>query len=1030
MKPVLLFLAPVVLAAAPSPSLRPAGLRCEYRVNPLGIDVTSPRLSWLSTAISPAAHDLKQTAYRILVASSPQLLDRANGDLWDSGKVAGDESAHVAYGGKPLGSGTQAFWKLQVWDQDGHPSDWSESAHWSMGLLEPSDWKGKWIGREEQTLYKDPDSPLQNLVGAHWIWISTSGKREFRKRFALSPDRAIRRAVIVMGADPGFELTFNGQKLGRGNGVPMPDTFDVTAQIKAGDNTIDIAASEPKPGKPAGVIGGVRVDFTKGDPLVLQTDSTWENAKEIGTYGMAPWGELGFAEERALPSRMLRKEFQAAKAVRRATAYVSGLGLFDLYLNGARIGDAVLQPGLTDYDKHVQYVTFDVTPQIRSGANALGVVLGNGRYWAPRAEVPMPSRSFGYPKLLMQVELEYVDGSRDVVATDESWRLTVDGPIRANNEYDGERYDATREQKGWSSPGFDDSSWQQAQSVAPPEGTLVAQMAEPLRVMETLQPKSVNEIRSGVFIYDLAQNMVGWCRLHVKGPRGTQVQLRHAESLRPDGTLYVENLRSARATDHYTLRGEGVETWEPSFTYHGFRYVEVTGWPGKPPLDAIEGRVVHDAMSRAGEWTSSNSLLNRIQKNIYWGIRGNYRSIPTDCPQRDERQGWLGDRSVVSRSESYMFDIAALYTKWERDLADSQRDGAIPDVSPNYWVLYTNDVTWPSTFILVPDMLYDQYGDKRVIERAYPEMKLWIEHMRTYLKDGLMPRDTFGDWCVPPESPELIHSQDPARKTDGTLLGTAYYYAMLQRMIRYARLIGRTSDIGEYETLASTVGEAFNRKFFNAETGLYGNGTQTASILPLAFGLVPKDSREKLFANLIHRIETESSGHVGTGLVGAQWLMRTLSDNGRPDVAYQIATQTSYPGWGYMVEKGATTVWELWNGDTADPAMNSGNHVMQIGDLNVWLYEYLAGIRPDPEHPGFKHVIIRPYPVDGLDWVKATHHSMYGEIASHWQRRAGKFTLDVTIPPNTTATVYVPTKDGTPAVHECGSGSHHFSSEL
>ncbi len=445
-------------------------------------------------------------------------------------------------------------------------------------------------------------------------------------------------------------------------------------------------------------------------------------------------------------------------------------------------------------------------------------------------------------------------------------------------------------------------------------------------------------------------------------------------------------------------------------------------------LNTLEGRVVHDNMRKIADFETSDSLLNRIHKNIFWGVRGNYRSIPTDCPQRDERQGWLGDRSVVSRSESYLFDVGAFYTKFITDIADSQRpSGSVPNVSPAYWVLYSDNVTWPSTFILAPGMLYDQYGDLRAIETNYPAMKKWIDYMKGFLKDGLMPKDTYGDWCVPPESPELIHSKDPARVTDGTLIGTAYYYEMLRLMARYARLLNKPADADGFDSLAAQVRNAFQQRFFKPGRNIYDNGTQTSSVLPLSFRLTPEENRAAVFEGLVNKIEKESNNHIGVGLVGAQWLMRTLSEYGRPDLAFTIATQKTYPGWGYMVEKGATTVWELWNGDTADPAMNSGNHVMQIGDLNVWFYEYLAGIRPDPEKPGFKHILIRPYPVKGLTYVRASHESMYGRIATHWRTENGRFHLEVTIPPNTTATVYLPGNGGT---KEISSGTYTFTAAL
>jgi alpha-L-rhamnosidase len=874
-----------------------------------------------------------------------------------------------------------------------------------------------------------------------------AGDRYFRGAFSLPSGRPVTRAVLIGGADANAELFFNGEQIATGAGVALPTVMDVTALVRPGENIAAARAGHPRADRPAGFIAAIRVEFETGDPLIFQSGSSWRTAakaaegwldaafpatdwqaaSELGTYTMAPWGVAGFAVENRLPARMLRREFDVSKKVRRAVVHFSGLGSSELYVNGSKIGDHVLSPGLTDYDKRVLYVTFDVTRELTQGRNAIGLMLGNGRYHAPRLQAG--TRNFGFPKALLQLNIDYEDGSRASVVTDDAWRLTTAGPIRANNEYDGEEYDARMEIAGWSRAGYDDSRWEPAQTVPAPAGEMAAQMAEPLRVTETLRPVSAKELKPGIWIFDMGQNLVGWCRLRVSGARGAQVTLRHAETLKPDGSLYVANLRTARAADTYTLRGGGTEVWEPRFTYHGFRFVEVTGYPGRPTADALEARVVHDDMEKAGDFQSSNELLNRIHKNMFWGIRGNYRSIPTDCPQRDERQGWLGDRSQVSRSESYMFDVAAFYGKWMADLADSQRPtGSIPVVSPNYWPSYYDDLTWPSTFLFLPGMLYEQYGDRRVLERAYPAMKLWIDHERTYLKDGLMPKDQYGDWCVPPENPRLIHSQDPARVTNGTLIGTAYYYHLLRLMARYAGLLGKPVDANGFETLATQVNAAFQQRFFKRDAGIYDNGTQTSSILPLSFGMVPPENRASVLGSLTRSISEVSKGHLGTGLVGAQWLMRTLSDNGHADTAYQIATQTTYPGWGYMVEKGATTVWELWNGDTADPAMNSGNHVMQIGDLAVWMYEYLGGIRADPDKPGFQHALIRPYPAGDLQFVRARHKSLYGTTASNWTRGDdGSLTLQLEIPANTTATVWVPareaaavTESGKPAANAAG----------
>ncbi|MCX6623984.1 MAG: family 78 glycoside hydrolase catalytic domain, partial [Acidobacteria bacterium] len=502
--------------------------------------------------------------------------------------------------------------------------------------------------------------------------------------------------------------------------------------------------------------------------------------------------------------------------------------------------------------------------------------------------------------------------------------------------------------------------------------------------------------------------------LHVSGKAGTRILLRHAETLASDGGLYIDNLRSARATNLYTLSGRGMEVWEPRFTYHGFRYVEVIGYPGEPKLSALEGRVVHDALTPTSQFESSNAVLNRVHRNMVWGFRGNYRSIPTDCPQRDERQGWLGDRSLDSLSESYLFDVAAFYEKWMQDIADSQRPtGSIPDVAPSYWKVYKDDVTWPATFLLIHQMLYEQYGDTRVLVRDYPAMRKWIAYMQqTYQKDGLMPRDEYGDWCVPPEAPNVINSKDPSRTTPGAFLGTAYFHHLLRLMARFAGILGKPGDAREYELQAEAMRTAFERAYFNAQPGSYANGTQTSSVLPLAFGITPQPAQKAALDYLLGKIGNEAKGHVGVGLIGAQWLVRLLSDLGHVDVAYRMATKETYPSWGYMARQGATTIWELWNGDTADAGMNSGNHLMMVGDLGAWMYGYLGGIRSDPETPGFRQILIRPYLPDGLKFTRASFRSQYGTIATHWQRQGNRLQLDVRVPPNTTATVSIPA--GTP----------------
>ncbi|HWD20022.1 MAG TPA: glycoside hydrolase family 78 protein [Verrucomicrobiae bacterium] len=874
MNPIRFWLAPVLAVLVGSSCARLHRLalpplvenpECEHLRNPMGIDSPRPRFAW---KLVSNAQGERQTAYRLLAASSEELLARDMGDLWDSSEVKSDQSTLVEYAGRPLQSRERCFWKVLVWDQAQKKPARSLPARFTMGLLRAEDWQAQWIGLE--------------------------------------------------GAKDGLK-----------------------------------------------------------------------------------------AKDRTLPARYLRKEFAADKTIKHATVSVCGLGLFELYVNGRKVGDHVLEPALSEYDKRAYYETFDVTGQMQAGANAVGVILGNGRFFGPRA--PRQTTTFGYPKLRLQLDLEYADGTTGQMISDASWKISTNGPIRANNEYDGEEYDARLEMKGWAEPRFDDASWQAAEIVQPGAPELSAQMIPPIKVIEVLHPIKITPRANGAFIYDLGQNMVGWCRLTAKGPAGTKITLRHAETLQPDGSLYVDNLRTAKATDTYTMSGAGNENYAPRFTYHGFRFVEVTGYPGTPTLGDLEGCVVHDALPEAGSFACSNPLINQIEHNIRWGVRGNYRSMPTDCPQRDERQGWTGDRSEESKGEMFLYDVSAFYSKWLQDLQDAQHDnGSVPDVAPAFWTVYNDGVSWASTYLILAHAIYEQYGDLRPLQTHYDSMRKWIDYTGTFASNGIISKNSYGDWCVPPETLQVIHSKDPKRLTDGAVISTAYYYRDLRLMERAAALLDHPEDRARFQKMADDVKAAYNRAYLDASTGRYANGTPTSSVLSLGTDIAPVNDRKKTFGQLVNHIETQTDDHIGTGVIGCQWLMRTLSDMGRIDLAYHLTTNTTYPSWGYMAEKGATTIWELWNGNTADPAMNSGNHVMLIGDLNIWLNEYLAGIRPAA--PGYKKILIEPVPCGDLTWAKATHESPYGTISSSWQRANGKFVLDVTIPPNTTATVILPDK--------------------
>lgn len=710
-------------------------------------------------------------------------------------------------------------------------------------------------------------------------------------------------------------------------------------------------------------------------------------------------------EFRRLSARYLRKDFEAKAGVVRATAYICGLGLYELYLNGQKVGDHVLSPGLTEYSRRSLYVAYDVTGQIRPGVNAVGTILGNGRYFAPRIKNPADMVTFGFPKLLLQIQLEYIDGSTELIVSDESWKITANGPITENNEYDGEAYDARKEMPGWNQAGFDDSGWIRVELVEKSSDILSAQMIRPIRITQNLKPMGMTSPKPGVYIFDMGQNMVGWTRLEVKGEKGTVVKQRFAEVLKSDGTLDVDNMRSARVTDTYILKGGGAETCEPRFTYHGFRYVELTGFPGKPDLTSLEGKVVHDDLEQVGEFECSNSMINTIYRNATWGIRGNYRSMPTDCPQRDERQAWLGDRAAESRGESYIFDISRLYGKWLTDIFDSQKEnGSISDVNPAYWQFFGDNVTWAGTPVFLVGMIYSQYGDKQVTAGSYGNLKKWVDYMiRNYSEGDLVTRDTYGDWCAPPNA---SGDERPRIKSDGAMIGSSYFYQITRLMEQYAVLLGKSDDAGYFKNLAAKGKEAFNARFFDQQSGLYKNNTVTTDVLALAFELAPEACRQKISDNMAALIESRHNGHIPTGLIGAQYLMRVLNRNNQADIAYRFATQNGYPGWGYMIEKGATTIWELWNSDTEGPGMNSRNHVMLLGDFITWLYEDLAGIKP--ASPGFKTMEMKPTIVGDLTAVKARHRSIYGTVSSEWEIRDSRFYWNITIPANTSAVVCIP----------------------
>ena len=721
-----------------------------------------------------------------------------------------------------------------------------------------------------------------------------------------------------------------------------------------------------------------------------------------------------------VPSPYLRKEFRLEKPVHKARLYTTARGVYEPYVNGERVGKDVLAPGWTDYRKRIQYQTYDVTGLLAEGRNALGAVLGDGWY-AGFVGFDPKHRGAHYGSralLLAQLEVEYEDSTAQTIVSDSSWKSST-GPILYSDLLVGESYDARQEMAGWNEPGFDDSDWYPV-GVEEVEGPpLVAQPDEGVRVTGEVAAKAVTEPKRGVYVFDMGQNMVGWVRLKVEGEAGTEVTLRHAEALNPDGTIYTTNLRFARATDRYVLRSGGEEVYEPRFTFHGFRYVEVTGYPGEPSLETITGRVVCSATLPAGSFECSSPMVNKLQSNIVWGQRGNFLSIPTDCPQRDERLGWMGDAQIFVRTAAFNMDIAAFFEKWMVDVEDNlSPEGAFPDVAPLFGdrseaFLRQGSPAWGDAGVIVPWTIYKTYGDTRIVEKHYDAMCRWMEYLREANPELLRRNkmgNNYGDWLSP-----------KGDYTPKDLLATAYWAYDAKLMAEMAEAIGRGEEAKGYENLFKGIKGAFNESYVAPDGRIKGD-TQTCYVLALHMGLLPEELRPAAAEHLMVAIERED-WHLSTGFVGVGYLCPVLTEAGHSDIAYRLLNNDTYPSWGYTIRQGATTIWERWDGWTEErgfqsPNMNSFNHY-SLGSVGEWLYRYVAGIDQDPRSSGYKHIVIHPHPGGGLASAGAQYDSIRGMVVSKWEIVDGLFQLKTTIPANTTATVHIPALGGT-AVSESG----------
>jgi len=874
-----------------------SNLTVESAPQPLGLGETQPRLGWIATSHERGQ---RQTAYRILVAGSPDLLAKDQGDVWDSGRVDSPESVAAPYSGPNLRSRARYWWKVRIWDAQGRPSAWSKPDWWEMGLLSPADWRAKWIAGP-----------------------------------ATKPDKTV-------------------------------------------------------------------------------------------------------------PAPLLRREFTLEKRVVSARLYISAGGYYEASLNGRRVGSQRLDPAYTSFNKRIQYVTHDVTSLLKPGANAIGVTLGRGWFGltTPNTWNSHKAPWHGDPRLLAQVEVTYADGTTTTIVSDASWK-THDSPTVADSIYGGETYDARLEIPGWDLQGFDASAWQAARVVEAPTSVIVAQAHEPIAVERTLAPDSITHPKPGVSVFHFPVNVAGWARLTVKGVSGTTVTLRYGERLRADGTVDNGNdlVYAECQRDDYILKGSGTEVFEPRFSYKGFQYVQVDGFPGDPGLDALTAISLHTDVKSIGSFSCSDATLNALHQMTRQSILNNLYGIPTDTPVY-EKNGWMGDAHLTAETALRNFDMHRIYAKWTQDIEDCQnKAGLVPMIAPNYGWGMGDAPEWGAAFVLIPWYVYQYAGDTRILERHYPALKKYVDYLAAQTRNGTPP-SALGDWLAPgqggnpPEGPQVS--------------ATVYVYQDLELMARIARLLGHADDADRYAKLASGVQTLLNEKCLDRTTGVYHTDQsagyrQASNILPLALGLVPDDVRPAVLANLMADIHKKGD-HLDTGILGAKYLLPLLTENGEVDTALQVATQPTYPGWGYWVAEGSTTLWEAWGKDSR----SLGHHM--FGSIEDWFFRDLAGL--EPAAPGWKSILVKPYIPAGLAWAKASVETVRGLAAAGWRRSAdGTLALDVTVPVGSTAEVHVPASSastvaegGRPAgesphvhfvrdadgraVFSVGSGEYHFVTRM
>lgn len=1040
----------VMAASVPAAFVGPVELRVDDLTAPLGIDDPMPRLSW---QLQDPARGAKQTAYEVQVASRAELLGNGAGkaDVWDSGRIESDQSLNMHYAGPAVTPGTRYFWRVKVWDAAGKPYTESKVSWWETGLLKQDGWRADWIGyetKEEAAVRHAPaawiTSPDANAVDA-----GKTSEQHIGYRTTVTLTKPVLRASLYATGQDTVAAWVNGQQVLTASPFPawkqMPwkkfVRAEATGKLSAGANALafetihyvanpnGMAAQDAPP-----MIATLVVEYTDGTMGSFASGTDWKTAVHLakgwqqGAFDDSAWKNAIVWEQAPGPMsqplghpwvpdsvKALRHTFKVSQAVKSARLYATALGNYEMFLNGKRVSGDVLAPGWTDYRQRVKYQTYDVTAQIVNGKNAIAALLAPGWYSTSLEWFQQPN-NYGDtpPALRAQLRIEHTDGSVEWVNTDASW-LAGTTDILHSELYDGESQDARLKQPGWDTVAFAAEGWKSVLAIDPKPIAIEAQDYPSIRVERTLTPKTVNQPKPGVYVYDFGQNFSGVERLRLEGPAGTDVRLRFAEVLNADGTIYTENLRTAKATDHFILSGKGVEEFKPQFTFHGFRYAELTGLPTTPGKDAVTAEVFHTDAPFTEKLETGSKMIDQLWSNILWGQRSNFVGVPTDCPQRDERLGWMADAQVFWRAASYNMGLAAFSRKFAEDMRGTQ-------AGTPYFGIYApgtaqaasgSGAGWSDAGVVIPWTSWLQTGDVSAIEQNWTAMERYLNAIEAANPDGLWKSESgipFGDWL------------SPEGKTDYTLVATAYWAYDVTLMRQMAHATGRARAEGKYAQLFEKIRAAFEKQFVhgdgfvagadntpspfgdinNPEARSKGGDTQAGYVLALHMNLVPDALRAKAAQKLADKIEA-NHGLLATGFLGTPYLLEELTKSGHTKLAYKLLLNTEYPSWGYLVGHGATTMWERWNGDQmrGDPSMNSYNHYA-YGAVADWIYRYAAGIDATPLDAGFHTVVLHPVFDARLGSIVFDYASAYGPVHSAWTVKGSTAEWRLTLPANTT----------------------------